>query len=42
MEETMVRVASVAVMARRHEVNANLVFGWRKLYERGLLGEFSS
>ena len=37
VEETMVRGASVAVVARRHEVNANLVFGWRKLYERGLL-----
>lgn len=34
----MVRGASVAVVARRHEVNANLVFGWRKLYARGLLG----
>lgn len=39
VEETLVRGASVAVVARRHEVNANLVFGWRKLYQRGLLGE---
>ena len=38
VEETMVRGASVAVVARLHEVNANLLFGWRKLYERGLLG----
>ncbi len=38
VEETLVRGASVAVVARRHEVNANLVFGWRKLYQKGLLG----
>jgi transposase len=38
VEETMARGASVAVIARRHEVNANLVFGWRKLYQQGLLG----
>lgn len=38
VEETLVRGASVAVIARRHEVNANLVFGWRKLYQKGLLG----
>ncbi len=38
VEETFARGASVAVIARRHEVNANLVFGWRKLYQRGLLG----
>jgi transposase len=42
VEETMVRGASVAVVARRHEVNANLVFGWRKLYQRGLLGSVSN
>lgn len=38
VEETLVRGASVAVVARKHEVNANLVFGWRKLYHKGLLG----
>ena len=38
VEETLARGASVAVIARRHEVNANLVFGWRKLYQKGLLG----
>lgn len=37
VEETLVRGASVAVVARKHEVNANLVFGWRKLYQQGLL-----
>jgi transposase len=30
--------ASVAVVARRYEVNANQVFSWRKLYRDGLLG----
>ena len=29
---------SVAVVARAHGVNANQVFGWRKLYQAGLLG----
>jgi len=29
--------ASVSVVARRYEVNANQVFGWRKLYRDGLL-----
>ena len=30
--------ASVSVVARRHGVNANQVFAWRKLYWDGLLG----
>ena len=33
------RGASVATVARRHEVNANHVFAWRQLYRQGLLGE---
>ena len=37
VEETFKPGASVAVVARRHEVNANLVFGWRRLYQQGLL-----
>lgn len=37
VEETMKRGASVAVVARGHEVNANLLFGWRRLYQKGLL-----
>jgi transposase-like protein len=28
----------VAVVARRHEENANLVFSWKRQYEKGLLG----
>ena len=29
---------SVSIVARRHDVNANQLFGWRKQYERGQLG----
>ena len=28
VEETMVRGASVAAIARKYDVNANLLFGW--------------
>jgi len=35
VEATLVAGASVA---REHGVNANQVFGWRRLYQRGLLG----
>ncbi len=38
VEETLVPGASVARVARAHGVNANQVFGWRRLYQRGLLG----
>jgi transposase-like protein len=38
VEETMEPGASVARVARAHEVNANQVFHWRRLYERGRLG----
>ncbi|MGB7603325.1 MAG: transposase [Candidatus Sulfotelmatobacter sp.] len=38
VEETLVEGASVARMARAHGVNANQVFGWRKLYLAGRLG----
>ena len=37
VEETLVRGASVAAIARNHDVNANLVFGWRRLYKKGVL-----
>jgi transposase len=37
VEETLVRGASVAAVARKYEVNANLLFGWRRLYKQGLL-----
>jgi len=38
VEETLVPGASVARVARRHEVNANQAFYWRKLYREGQLG----
>jgi transposase len=37
VEETHVRGASVATVARRHQVNANQVFAWRQRYRQGLL-----
>ena len=37
VEETLVRGASVPVIARKYELNANLLFGWRRLYKQGLL-----
>jgi transposase len=39
VEETLVAGASVARVARRHAVNANQVFYWRKKYREGLLGK---
>src|SRR3954468_20342707 len=37
VEETLRPGASVAVIARQHQVNANQVFHWRKLYREGQL-----
>ncbi|ARU20791.1 DNA repair protein RadA [Ralstonia solanacearum] len=37
MQETLVPGASVSAVARRHGVNANQVFGWRKQYQEGSL-----
>lgn len=37
VEETRARGASVAMVARHHNVNPNQVFAWRQLYRRGLL-----
>jgi len=37
VQETHVRGASVAVVARRHDLNPNQVFAWRRLYRQGLL-----
>src|SRR5271157_3707389 len=42
VEETLVPGTSVAIVARAHGVNANQVFGWRKLYQAGLLGNAAS
>jgi transposase-like protein len=38
VEEALEQGASVARVARRHRVNANQVFGWKRLYETGRLG----
>jgi transposase len=38
VEETLLPGASVARVARRHDVNANQVFSWRRLYREGRLG----
>jgi transposase len=37
VEETLRTGASVSVVARAHDVNANQVFYWRKLYREGRL-----
>jgi transposase len=39
VEETLIEGASVARIARAHGVNANQVFGWRRLYLSGRFGE---
>lgn len=39
VEATLTPGASVARVARAHGVNANQVFGWRRLYRAGRLGE---
>ena len=42
VEETLEGGASVARVARRHAVNANQVFYWRKKYREGQLGKRQS
>ena len=42
VEETLVEGASVARVARAHGINANQVFGWRRLYQAGRLEERKS
>ena len=37
LEETRRPGTSIAEVARAHGVNANIVFGWRRLAQRGLL-----
>jgi transposase-like protein len=38
VEQTLVKGASVARVAREHGVNANQLFSWRLLYKKGRLG----
>src|ERR1700735_1337699 len=42
VEETLEAGASVARVARRHAVNANQVFYWRKKYREGRMGKKQS
>ncbi len=37
IEEARAKGASVAMVARRHHINANQVFAWRRQHRRGLL-----
>jgi len=37
VEECLGGSESVSVVARRHDINANLLFNWRRLYRQGLL-----
>jgi transposase len=39
VEEALTGEASVAEVARRNGVNANLLFNWRRLYRQGLLDQ---
>ena len=39
VEETLVPGVSVSGVARKHDVNANQVFLWRRQYRAGWLGE---
>ncbi len=38
VEECLAGNDSASVVARRHDINANLLFKWRRLYETGALG----
>ncbi len=38
VEESLTSGASVARVARRHDLNANQLFGWRKQYSAGRFG----
>jgi transposase len=42
LEEALEPGASVARVARKHGVNANQVFAWKRLYESGRLGAAAS
>lgn len=37
VEETLTGLESVSVVARRHDLNTNLLFTWRRQYQRGAL-----
>jgi len=37
VQETHARGASVSLVARKHDLNPNQIFAWRRLYRQGLL-----
>jgi transposase len=37
VQESMADGVSIAAVARRHGVNANLLFNWRRRYQQGIL-----
>lgn len=37
VEESLAPGASVSVLARKHDINANILFAWRRQYKRGQL-----
>jgi len=37
VRETLTPGASVSIVARRHDINSNVVFRWRRMYELGEL-----
>ncbi len=39
VEQSLTPGASVSLVAREHNVNANQVFAWRKLFKEGQLGD---
>lgn len=42
VEESVAPGSSVSLVARAYDVNANQVFSWRRLSQRGLLGRIES
>jgi transposase len=42
VEQSLTAGSSVLLVAREHDINANRVFAWRKLYKEGLLDAESS
>lgn len=39
VRETLAPGASVSIVARRHDINSNVVFRWRRMYACGELGK---
>jgi transposase len=41
VEETFEPGNSMSLVARRHDINTNQLFAWRRLYRNGMLGQSS-